>query len=323
MKQLLYAIGLITLMLPAAIFAADEAADAPLNRTELHNRSVNILIDASVSDIALLRANALEGLHPVPQRALPLTSRLIDDPNPGVRYAAVVTAGMLKFDSLVPMIRPLLKDDNTSVRAAAIYALNAIGESVDLTPLAGMLERRDPKLRSNVAQLLGMLDDPSAIPMLRRAATLPMPRASASDLAVVRIQVAEAMAKLGDDKALDALRAGAFSQFDEVRVLSVIAMGAVGDRRMEVALEKLASSPPVELQLAAAGSLARLGNTEYLDAVLTAADHENMIVRGQAAMTLSYFNDETSLKKLAGMLDDPQAVVRVSAAAAILKRTGK
>ncbi|QNN25290.1 HEAT repeat domain-containing protein [Planctomycetales bacterium ZRK34] len=311
-------------MLAGTLNAADEnETKLPTNLPELRETAVKILVEASFSDVPLLRANALEGMQAAPDRALPLATRLLNDPNPAVRYVAVVTAGMLKFDSLSTAIRPLLRDEHPSVQAAAIYALRAVGENIDLTPLAGLLERRDPGLRGNVAQLLGLLGDPSAVPMLNRAALLPMPRVSATDLAVVRIQIAEAMARLGDDDALDALRSGAFSQFDEVRVLAIVAMGEVKDRRMEVALERLADQPPVEIQVAAAGALARMGNTTKVQSVLDAARHVNPIVRGQAAVNFAYFSDDRSLVMLRNMLIDEEPIVRVSAAAAVLKRLSK
>lgn len=309
------------MMWAAPLIGADDAAPVlPSNIPQLRELAVKILIDASMSDIPLLRANALEGMQAAPDRALPLATRLLSDPNPAVRYVAVVTAGQLQFKSLAGSIRPLLKDDNPSVQAAAIYALRALGEKIDLTPLAGLLERRDTGLRANVAQLLGLLGDPSAVPMLRRAALQPMPRAGATDLAVVRIQIAEAMARLGDDESLDALRAGAFSQFDEVRILAIVAMGEVKDKRMEVALERLADNPPVEIQIAAAGALARMGNNGKLQTVLDAARNVNPIVRGQAAVNFAYFTDDRSLVMVRNMLVDEDPIVRVSAAAAVLRR---
>lgn len=288
---------------------------------ELEQFVLHLLVQASMSEYPQHRSNAVEALQGRPERALPVTHRLLEDPNPAVRFAAVVTAGMLEFEDLVPAIRPLLEDDHPAVRGAALSTLHVLGERVNLTPLADMLESRDPALRGNVAMLLGLLGNRSAVPMLKRAAVAPMPRASAAETAVARVQIAEAIARLDDDAGLNSLRGSAYSQFDEVRVVAVIAMGAVQDRRMEVAIESMLESPPMELQLAAAGTLARLGNYQGAEITAELAGYEHPVIRAQAAWVLGWFEGGESLEILKRLLADDAEPVRVAAAASLLRRT--
>lgn len=294
-----------------------EAMDA----AELEEFVLHLLVQASMSDYPQHRSNAIEALQERPDRALPVAHRAMEDPNAAVRFAAVVTAGMLDFEDLVPAIRPLLQDEHPAVRAAALSTLHVLGERVNLTPLADMLESRNPALRGNVAMLLGLLGNKSAVPMLKRAAVSPMPRASAAETAVARVQIAEAIARLDDDAGLDSLRGSAYSQFDEVRVVAVIAMGAVEDRRMEVGVESMLESPPMELQLAAAGTLARLGNYEGAEIAAELAEYEHPVIRSQAAWVLGWFEGDESLQILKRLLADESEQVRVAAAAALLRRT--
>jgi HEAT repeat protein len=297
-----------------------EEAEA-LEPAEARQRAVHILVRAAVGEDPALRSNAIEALSLMPGRALPLTNKALNDPNPGVRFAAAVTAAKLGFKSLIPTLKPLLDDENPSVQAAALSALHKLGEDVNITPLAGMLRERDPQLRGNVALLLGLLGDESAVPMLQRAAKAPLPRASAARAAVVRVQVAEAIARLESDAALDALRAGMFSQFGEVRVVAVNAMGAVGDERMAPALENmLRDELPVELQIAAAAALARMNRSSGLDRVLDEIDHERPAVRAQAAWALGWYSRDAGLSELKRLLADESQQVRVSAAASVLRR---
>ena len=298
------------------------APSPPLNPVALRQRAVEVLVRAAVGENPALRSNAIEGMMSVPERALPVTQRGLSDRNPGVRFAAVVAAAMQRLKSLVPAIEPLLHDADASVRAAALYGLHTLGRKVDITPMADMLQSQDPRLRANVALLLGLMGDETAAPMLRRAAASPMPRVSAAQVAVVRIQIAEAIAKLGADDALDALRAGAFSQFDEVRVLAVTALGAVGDRRSEIMLEQLLRDPPVELQLATAAALARMGSAKGREAALKHAAAENPVLRGQVAWSLGWFDDPATLAILERLMGDSDAMVRVAAAAAVVRRGG-
>lgn len=325
---------------PLAVAQNDDEPRADAVDAETKQRAVKVLVEAAMGEDPALRSNAIEALAVLPERARPAVSRGLEDPNPGVRFAAVVTAARLGFDSLIPAIAPLVKDENPSVRAAAIYALHDLGAGVNPTPLATMLQRDDPQLRANVALLLGLIGSESAIPMLRTVAEDPMPKVSSPRNAVVRIQITEAMARLGDEQSLHALRAGVYSQFAEVRVLAINALGAVGDRRMIPALGNVLSNPgmtpppnadrelrqaaeraQMELRLAAAGSLARLGEEAGLSAALNGADHDSPVIRSQAAWALGWFTEQQSLSKLRSLLaTDQPPPVRVSAAASVLRR---
>jgi HEAT repeat protein len=304
--------------------APPPAVAPPPDRRALtaRDRAIDILVNASVSKNPQLRSNAIEALTLAPERLLPVTAKGLTDPNPGVRFAAAVTAGTQRLKSLVEAVRPLTDDREPSVRAAALYSLHILGEPVNITPLADILETGAPRDRANVALLLGLMGDDSAIPLLRRAARTPMPRASSAQTALHRIQVAESIARLGSDEALDALRAGAFSNFDEVRVVAVTAMGAIGDRRSEVMVEHLLGDPPMELQLAAAGALARMGKSTGLPITLELSGHENPVIRYQAAWVLGWMTGPQVLPRLDALLGDSSEMVRVAAAASVLRRAG-
>jgi HEAT repeat protein len=303
---------------------------------QAYRRALDILVEASIDPRAQLRANAVEALQPVPRRVLPVTQRALGDRNEAVRFAGAVTAGMLKFDSLTGAIRPLLADPSPSVRAAARYTLYQLGQEVDLTPLARILMGPDATARANSAMLLGMMGDRSAVPLLQQASQAPLPaRISGNQAAVIRMQIAEAMVKLGADSELNAIRAGAYSNLDEVRVLAITAMGEVADRRMVPALQRFLGRPPLEIQLAAAGALARMGEYDGRLIVLEASQMQTVpmeqlgdeqarrlagAVRSQAAWAMGWFSGEPTMSRLIQMLDDPDELVRVSAAAAVVRR---
>lgn len=313
------------------------ALQQTLSRSSVRDKAVKVIVTLSQDTNAVFRANAIEAMHPMPDRALPLAQRGLADPSPIVQYTAVVTAGMYKFESLKPAIRPLLKSENPSVRAASIFALHHLGDKVNLTPLAGLLEHRDPSVRANVAMLLGLMGEKSAIPMLKQAADAPLPRAGGAQTAVVRCQFAEAIVRLGDDSELDTLRASAYNTVGEVRVLAINAMGAVGDRRMIPALQQFLREPqpagredhgvkavtaePVEVRLAAASSLARMGNPIGLSTALKLCEDPNPVVRSQAVWALGWFQDSASQEKLAQMVDDPMPMIRIAAAASVVRRS--
>ena len=313
---------------PRSTDATDAASPAAaVDALALRRRALSTLMTAASHKNPEIRTNAVEALQFVPGRALPVVHRALRDRHPAVRYAAAVTAGQLKFKSLTREIELLLRDPDRSVQAAARYALHAIGEPVDLTPLADLLMRPDPVLRGNVAHLLSLVGDQSAVRMLKRASASPLRRVEVEKESVVRVQIAEAIAVLGDDAAFDALRAGAYSQFGEVRALSITAIGAVEDLRMIKALQQmLRIDPPefaesAEVQLAAAGALARMGNTRGTGTVMRWMRDANVAVRAQAAWVLGWHRDQGTLAWLERQLADSEPTVRVHAAASVLRRS--
>lgn len=349
---------LVTVLLSVApALAQDAKPDPAAEAAALREKALDILTKASFGENPFLRSNAIEALQSEPDRVRPLIQRGLGDAAANVRFAAVVSAGQLDMKNLAPAIRPLIQDENRSVRAAAIYALHALGEKINITPLAELLDRPDPGLRSNVALLLGLLGDKSAVPMLRRASARPMPRVSAERTAVVRIQIAEALARIGDDEALNAIRAGLYSEFGEVQVIAILAMGQAGDQRGGPALVGFLDRKEVEVRLAAAASIARLGpepmrqlaqnqirnarqrgkpvapgeqrlierleklgQAELSRIAVAEADHERPAVRAQAASVLALLGDAASGRALRALMGDRNEQVRVAAAAGVIQR---
>lgn len=285
-------------------------------------RAVQQILASSRSSDPFLRANAIEAAGPLPDRVVPLAQLGLDDPHPAVRFAAAAQVGRLKLKSLAPACRKLLTDTSESVRAAAMFALRACGQEVDISPLAGMLTGSDASARGNAAMLLGLLGDKSAIPMLKDTARVPLHRANPATSAIVRIQVAEAVVKLGDEESLSALRAGLYSSLEEVRVLAVQMLGRAGDKRMTRPLfDLIAQENAPELQLAAAEALARLGEGDGLPLVLKIGRGSQVdTVRAQAAMTLGLFSDANAKAAVVHFMDDPSEMVRLAAAAAALQK---
>ena len=300
--------------------ASDATSEAAAEAVDQRVRAVLIVLDASRSENPFMRANAIEAVAPLKSRLVPILQLALDDPHPAVRFTALATIGKLQLRDMAAGVGLASADESASVRAAALFAQHRCGLPVDISPLAAMLASQNPSLRGNAALLLGMTQDASAAPMIRDLAKTPMPKAGAAQEALVRIQIAEALVKLGDDAALSALRAGAYSQFDEVRVLAVTIMGQVGDKRMERAFVEMLDSPPVELQIAAAGTLAQFGRFEEgLKVVLEAARSRIPTVRSQAALTLAYYRDHRAVSMVDTLLGDEDEHVRLAAAAAALR----
>ncbi|MFG0251030.1 MAG: HEAT repeat domain-containing protein [Phycisphaeraceae bacterium JB051] len=314
----------LAMILPAAQLQAQPLTADIFQAAQ--NRAVQQILVSARSQDPILRANALEAAEALPNRIGPLVQQALMDQSAVVRYAALLTIGKLKLSGVAANARQFINDPNESVRAAAIFALarnfgtqGGGGFAVDISPLAGLVMSNNPTTRGNAAYIMGLMGDDTAIPMLKAAARKRLPTAPQAREVLIRVQIAEAIYRLGDTEVLDSIRAGMFSQFDEVRILSVQILGRLYDRQWEPAIENTLKKDPIELKLAAAGTLGRFGNRKGLDIILDAAQSQSVLLRSQAAICLGMFrNEPTATQMLIGMLTDQSEPVRLAAAAGLL-----
>jgi HEAT repeat protein len=309
-----------------------------VERSTMRERALEVLESQAFSEWALARANAIEGLLLAPGRVEPMIRAGLADENPGVRSIAAMAAGELVFKEAEAAVRPLLRDPEPRVRASAIYALVSMGARVDRTPLANQLEHRDPRVRAHAAVVLGKLGDPSAIPLLRaavRSRTLPPGTLGR----FFSLQAAEAMVKLGDDLPINSIRAALYPDSTEGFEVATLAAQILGDlqdqgsaaqlvqiveagpaaRTPEEVAQDAGRGRPAELRLAAATALAEMGYPdgwyladEFLEDPISAR-------RQQAAHLLGAAAVPGALERLEPLLEDEDPLVRIAAAASIVR----
>ncbi len=299
------------------------AVDVP---EDLHNAAIDVLLRAAASTNELLRANAIEALHHAPAQLEPVVRRGVVDENRGVRFVAAMTIGTFRMEQLAHLLEPLLSDESLSVQASAIFGLKRCGQRVDPTPLSAMIVSDDPEVRGNAALVLGELGDPSAAPMIRQAVGKGMQRANEARVKMVNLQLAEAMVKLGLESEIEAIRAALFAPPEQGEIVAVACMicGRLKDERVVANLIRLARrgrfQQPAEVRMAATWALARIRPTQAtIDVPMEYTSIEQYQLRAQAALTLGEVADTAALPTLATMLYDPNPLVRVAAASAILQ----
>lgn len=295
------------------------------------------LISMTESDYAGYRANAIEALSVEPGAGERAARKGLLDDNAGVRFAAAMIIGMQNYRGSAPLVHELLTDDNESVQAAAIFALAKNGEEVNITVLADFLYSDNLSVRSNAALAIGELGDASAIEMLREALENSSPRATISQQRLSDLQIAEAMAKLGDDSAISRIRAhlrGAGADEGEVAALAATMLGNLRARIYERDLVNLVAAwkefkQSAEVRLAAMGALIKMGEVvtvempmEYFGKTYTDTFPDEFVgVRTQATYVLGLIDDRRGLPYLAELFyESSEEPVRLQAAAAILKR---
>jgi HEAT repeat protein len=296
---------------------------------ELRSAAMEILQQAADSTNPLLRANAIEAMHVVPERITPLVRLGLGDENRGVRFVSAMTVGELRLAELCDLVEPLLDDESDSVHAAAIYAMRRCGRDVDPSPLAGMLFSPDPEVKGNAALVLGELGEASAIPMLKQAVHHQPERLSMARARIIELQIAEALVKLGDESGLEVIRASLFTppEQGELAVLACQMCGRLNDQTYLASLREKAirtgqQQEPAEIRLAATQAVAQLDPVRApFDVALAYTNSEYFTIRAQAAAVLGWSRDATIVARLTTLLDDPNPLVQVAAAGAILRAT--
>jgi HEAT repeat protein len=306
----------------------------PESREDLRARAIDGLGALASDPDPQVRANAIEAMLEAPERVEPIVRAGLKDANLGVRTVAAMAAGKLALVEVAPDVRPLLTDPSPFVRAAAIFALRRCGQDVDPTPLASML-LNDPsvRVRAHAAVILGELGDASALGLLRQAAKDPMVKADQAEVRLLRLQIAEAMVKLGDDEQVGPIRAALYpSQPDELEAtaLAVQIIGQVDDRAAVDQLIYLAQrknernqTMPAEIRLGVAGALAKMGKPEGTFVAEEFRTSENAALRAQAAFVYGQTGQVENLARLELLMIDPAPTVRVSAAGAVLVATDR
>lgn len=311
-------------------------------RSALRERAIGLLEEAAFDEWALARANALEALQRVPRRAEPIARAALVDPNLGVRFVGAMTIGELRLSGSTAQVRPLLNDPDPSVRIAAIYALARNAEQVNQTPLADALMEGPARVRSQAAFVLGELGNPSAVPLLRtaarRLASAEGDALASADRRVLRLQIAEALANLGQTDVLHSLRAALYPSSPdefEATALAIQIIGRLEDRDSAAQLIQLIeyATPetakrdpedrvhlyPPEVRIAAATSLAKMG---YADGAYVGAAYEadpNEAIRAQVAFLYGAIGGDQEIRRLEGMLEDESILVRIAASAGLLE----
>lgn len=345
----------LSALVPTHVTAAESDAqqDGAITPQQRRDTAIQLVQIASRDQDPFLRANAIEAMQSIPDRALPLAQIGLEDEHPVVRFTSLVTIGKMRLRELGEAAVRSTRDPDPSVRAAAMYAARRCDQQVDISEMAGMLAGPNPSVRSNVVMLLGMMGDASALPMIEAQSKIPMPNQRVDKLrsTLVRVQVAEAQFLLGDQDAISPLRAAAFSEFDEVRVLAVTMLGRLRDASAETALMAIIErrDQPIELRLASVEAVSHIGGRAAIKQLLEqsgfvsqACHSDNPVLRAQAVITAGsleiarkrvykellpsdppyiwrLFEDNTLISTIDQLMEDAHPQVRLSAAAAALR----
>lgn len=298
------------------------AGDAELIHLETVARQ--ILLRSVYSAEPAIRCHALESLaHLGGLGTLALVRKQLYDPVPAVQFAAAVAAGDLRDHAARNFLEELLSSENISVQLGAAYALERMGDTRFANWYDHVLASSDERLCGQACWLLGKLGTGTgrADSTQKLWAVLGKVEQSPS----IRLQAAEALARLGDQSVLRKLLVFASSAYADDRILASSGLGLISGPDAYSMLTVLADDPQIEVRLAAARALAE--NAHDNDRQLARDTLANYIdpqqdpivtarVRGLAAMTLGAIGQHQDASVLLETMGLESEYIRLAAARA-------
>ena len=286
-----------------------------------------IVLNALIDPDPRARANAIEIIATTGQvRLMPRAGRLFRDPAVPVRFLAALAAGDLQYALAKNEITFMLDDSDENVKLAAAYAMMKLGQDEYFKPLCEAIASQDQTVRANAALILGKSGRQEALRFLYWT----LQQRDSADKVV--LQAAQSIAMLHDARIYPKLWTRLISAYADDRVIGIEAMGALGTEQAKNALITMLDDPVVEVRLAAAAQLGKLGEpigeAEVLDAfqkeVADDTDPQGQErVKVLAALAAGEIGTEPLMKYLPKLLADPSTQVRLAAAKAVLRAAAR
>lgn len=280
------------------------------DRISFRDDCLKFMEDSAFSREPSLRMQAIEAFAAVApkegieRKAIPLN---IENKYSGIIFASLMAAGEINAREYEELARTRAESQDKNVRVAALFALHQFGDRSRTGELAQLLiGDPDEAVRANAALAIGRMKDPRMIKVLREAQ-----RREKKELP--RTQILEALAILGDEKAVERLMFVGRSAIpqDAGIALMMLANSRAADAE-ELFWVRLQDAEVPEVRVLAIRGLAGLGKrevrplaVEYLkfndpDRSIPHDPPEQQIkrIRGIAALALEQLADPEALESL-------------------------
>jgi HEAT repeat protein len=288
------------------------AQNVPIDPSLRGEAKAQILMAAQGSD-AILRANAIEAAQlGMGADAKLLINNALKDREAIVRFAASMAAGTLRVEETKPALLEMIEDPSEKVRIGVRFALHRLGDTSRSHDFETLALDPNPRIREDVAFVLGRLEEKSALKILKPL----LAKEIDSD---VRIALAEACWRLGDEAGLELLVAGMVSRFADDQMLCILALAGPKDRRVERYIRGKLTDPYAEVALVGARALAELGYDDGYGLAMKYVRNNDPRQRFLAASALGVIGRSDAQPALGTLLKDSEPRVRIAAATAILQ----
>lgn len=292
-------------------------------RQTLRPRAVEILKASLRDENPYIRIHAIEIAAETQHKdAMAEIMRLMDDEAVAIRFAAATAAGDMTCFGCEQEVRRRLTDADENVRLAAAYSLVKLNYRDFQSHLRQAATAHDDStVWANAVLLLGKVGDREDLDLLYKV----MRDENAGDK--VRFQAIDSIARLKDTRLYRSkLWALLISKFADDRVMGIRAMGALGTQDAKNAIMTMLSDDVLEVRLAAAEQLGRLGDRsgrEEVAAYLAQNPdlHQPDMATLLAIMAIGRIGTPELAAYLPAALNSRSAMTRLAAAQSVLLLT--
>ncbi len=300
------------------------------------------LRQASIDPDPLIRAHAVEALaKTLGAEAGAIYKQGLRDKYPIVRLASAMAIGDIQYTPAKEMLSAMAQPRDGDARAepdkrvfvAVIYALHRMGDTSHTNELGQLLFDEEKEIRAGVAHVMGRMGEQAAKDPLTGRLDLELEP-------MVRIQLVQSLALLGDSRSMTMLEAYTKLQWVEDRLVAIEAMELVpSERSKRVLATMLAPRHPPQVRVKAAGGLGALGHADddaYELCLSALTDPDSILrefpgsggtvspvqassLRCLATISLGKINRYEAIEVLHPLLEDPDGPVRIAAAMSLLR----
>ncbi len=273
--------------------------------------ATTVLRNALKSSDGLIRAHTIEAISDAAPQ--PFEAQIIaglEDPAPIVRTSAAMSIGELKLTGAREALLKRAGDEDNLVQIAVRFALHRLGDTRLTHDFELFAQSDKPQVRGMTVLALGMLGEPSAMKLLR-----PM---QADRNATVRLQVYEAMWKLGSEQGLASLAAAALSAYPDDQMIAFLALAEPRDKRVIEHVRGGLTSDYEETRLVAARAMGMLGSDEGYTIATAATKSVDPRKRHLAALAFAAIGRKDAIDLVVPLLSDGNTDVKLAAATAVL-----
>ncbi len=303
--------------------AALNSPDYAPNASKMELKALEIIKEDLKSEYPIMRMHAIEVVADSKQMALmPEVVKMLNDKSNPVRFAAVLAIGDTNYTAASYKLKKHKHDHDKSVRVAIAYVLTKFNIEDCHSDIINATLSNDQTLKANAALVVGKLGDKTLAEFLHRILRDP----SAQDKA--KIQAIESLAMLNDDSSIQKGWALLISKRADDRIMGIRVMEHLHTRESINAIRTMYHDDLIEIQMAAAASLCRLGDPDgpiriyqyFRDEIGKLDDDTKSRTNIQAIIGLGYCKDKIFDKYLKKMLKDKTPSTRLYAAQAVLVR---
>jgi len=249
------------------------------------------------------------------------------DTNHAVKFAACVAAGDVHDSDARNALVPLLNDKQPSIKMAAAYALEKLGDTMFETWYDQVLLSDDHKNVALACMLLGKLGN-QGVRINSKKKLYEVMHLNIQNFSV-KLQAAEALANLGDKAILKRVLGFSNSQYTAYQLIAIstldILLDVPGIKQADIHAQLALLSGEdhqVEVQLASIGALGKLADINHIQQVRKNINYmhpENNLVatirvRGLALMALGKVGARGDCNTLWQAFDNDNQYIRMAAA---------